>query len=138
MIDSRKIEDLLPQIADKARQFLSRCEQAGLQVLVISTYRDFEKQAALYALGRSSPGKIVTNAKPGTSAHNFRRALDLVPLKDGKPWWNAPEPLWQQIGKIGQDCGFEWGGAWTGFKDRPHFQCLDGKPLSYWRAQAGK
>lgn len=133
MIDSRDINDLLPTIAAKARQLLAQCEAAGIQLIVTSTYRDYERQNALYAQGRTKPGKIVTKARAGFSAHNFRRAFDVVPLKDGKPWWTAPEAAWQKIGKIGQDCGLEWGGAWKSFKDRPHFQDMGGKTLTQLR-----
>ena len=40
-----------------------------------------EEQAMLYAQGRSRPGKIVTQAKPGQSYHNYGLAFDWVPLK---------------------------------------------------------
>lgn len=134
-INSRKLDDLLPHIKAAAEKLLAQCEAVGIRLLVTSTYRNHAEQARLYAQGRSTPGKRVTNARPGYSAHNFRRAFDVVPLKDGKVWWDAPDPIWQQLGKIGQDCGLEWGGNWTGFKDRPHFQDLGGKTLAHWRAR---
>ena len=40
-----------------------------------------EEQAALYKIGRSVKGKIVTNARPGESYHNYGLAFDWVPLK---------------------------------------------------------
>jgi len=43
-----------------------------------------EEQAMLYAQGRSRPGKILTQAKPGQSYHNYGLAFDWVPLKTGK------------------------------------------------------
>jgi hypothetical protein len=40
-----------------------------------------EEQTALYSLGRSAPGKIVTKARAGESFHNYGLAFDWVPLK---------------------------------------------------------
>jgi hypothetical protein len=40
-----------------------------------------EEQAALYSLGRSAPGRIVTKARAGESYHNYGLAFDWVPLK---------------------------------------------------------
>ena len=40
-----------------------------------------EEQAALFAIGRTAPGKIVTKARPGESYHNHGLAFDWAPLK---------------------------------------------------------
>jgi peptidoglycan L-alanyl-D-glutamate endopeptidase CwlK len=135
MIDSRKLEDLVPDIAAKANALIVHCKKVGITLLVTSTYRDYERQTALYAQGRTQPGEIVTRAKAGYSAHNFRRAFDVVPLdSSGNPWWKAPEAIWQSMGEIGKLCGLEWGGDWSGFKDKPHFQDLGGNTLAQLRA----
>lgn len=139
MINSRKLEDLDPFVATLARQFLAACKEAGIDVTVTSTYRDNESQTALYAQGRTAPGKIVTNAKAGYSAHNFKCAFDVVPTRNGVAVWGTSGEdgkLWARIGKIGQECGLEWGGAWTSFKDMPHFQYTGGHTLAQLRAGA--
>jgi peptidoglycan L-alanyl-D-glutamate endopeptidase CwlK len=74
MINSRDIKDLHPIVAGKAYTFVERCRQAGIDLLVTSTYRDKQSQDALYAQGRTVAGKIVTNAKGGQSFHNWRVA----------------------------------------------------------------
>lgn len=132
-INSRKLDDLLPHIKAAAEKLLAQCDAAGIALLVTSTYRNYAEQARLYAQGRSTPGKRVTNARPGYSAHNFRRAFDVVPLKDGKPWWSAPFATWARIGVMGESLGLEWGGRWTGLVDLPHFQDLDGQTLADYR-----
>lgn len=137
MINSRKIEDLEPIVQDKAREFLAACKEAGIDVIITSTFRDFESQTALYNQGRTTKGAIVTNAKAGYSAHNFKCAFDVVPTRAGKPVWGTSGEdgkLWQRVGKIGQECGLEWGGAWTSFKDMPHFQYTGGYTLAQLRA----
>lgn len=129
MIASRKLEDLLPVVREKAECMIAKCKSAGIDLLVTSTYRDHESQNALYAQGRTSPGKIVTNAKGGQSFHNYRCALDVVPLINGKPVWDAKNPMWQEIGRLGKSCGLEWAGEWTRFKEFPHFQYTGGLTL---------
>ena len=134
MINSRKIEDLHPHVASLCRKFIEQCKEAGVDVLVTSTYRDHESQNALYAQGRTAPGKIVTKAKGGKSFHNHKVAFDVVPLVNGKAIWND-EGLWRKIGQIGQEVGLEWGGNWK-FQDKPHFQYTGGLTLADF--QAGK
>lgn len=133
MINSRSLDDLHHVVADKARRFLDRCEEAGIDILVTSTYRDSESQAALYAQGRGRPGKRVTNAKPGQSYHNWQVAFDVVPLRNGKPVWGTTGPdklLWEKIGAIGESVGLEWAGRWTRFPEYAHFQFTGGLTLA--------
>jgi peptidoglycan L-alanyl-D-glutamate endopeptidase CwlK len=151
MINSRKIEDLHPHVKTLCEQFIKACEDAGLDVLITSTYRDHESQAELYAQGRTKPGKIVTNAPPGKSWHNWRVAFDIVPLRHGKPVWGISGngiddnpsddefddlELWLRIGAIGKSVGLEWAGDWKSFKEFPHFQYTGGLTLA--DLQAGK
>lgn len=128
MINSRKIEDLHPEVAIRAIAFIAAVEdRLKIDLLVTCTYRDDEAQAALYAQGRTAPGKIVTNAKPGQSNHQKRIALDVVPLRAGKPVWNtkgADGVLWNAIGEIGEEHGLSWAGRWKRFKEFPHFEYL--------------
>jgi peptidoglycan L-alanyl-D-glutamate endopeptidase CwlK len=97
--------------------------------LVTSTYRDHESQTALYNQGRTTPGKVVTNAKAGQSWHNHRCALDVVPLVNGKAIWDD-QAVWKQIGEIGKSCGLEWAGDWKTFKEYPHFQYTGGLTIA--------
>ena len=46
-------------------------------IIVVFGYRSPEQQQALYNQGRTSPGKIVTNAKSGQSAHEYYAAVDI-------------------------------------------------------------
>lgn len=86
-MSSRSLSDLRPEFKAQVEGWLKNCELVGLDVLVYCTLRDDEEQAALYAQGRTTPGKIVTKAQPGQSAHNYGLALDFVPLLAGKPQW---------------------------------------------------
>ena len=128
MINSRKLDDLLPQVRNRAKAFLDAAKAQGIDLLVTSTYRDFEQQDATYAQGRTTPGSVVTCAKAGKSWHNWKRAFDVVPLVNGKPVWNDLV-LWDRIGKIGEANGLEWAGRWVHFRELPHFQMTEGLSL---------
>jgi peptidoglycan L-alanyl-D-glutamate endopeptidase CwlK len=130
MINSRKLEDLLPQVRTRVEAFLKAADEAGIDLLVTSTYRDNASQDALYAQGRTAPGRIVTNAKAGQSFHNHRCAVDVVPVRNGKPVWDSKDPVWQTVGRLGKAAGLEWAGDWKRFKEFPHFQYTGGLTLA--------
>ena len=132
MQNSRDIKDLHPKVQVLANKFIDACDKAGIDILITSTYRDFESQNALYAQGRTKPGNKVTNARGGESWHNYKLAFDVVPLRGGKPVWNtsgADLSLWQQVGSIGESVGLEWAGRWVKFKEFAHFQYTGGLTL---------
>ena len=129
MINSRSLDDLAPPAKQRAEAFIAAAKAKGIDLLVTSTYRDNESQDALYAQGRTTPGNIVTRAKAGQSWHNYRCALDVVPLVNGKAIWDD-QALWKQVGEIGKSCGLEWAGDWVTFKEFPHFQYTGGLTLA--------
>lgn len=135
MINSRSLDDLIPQARVRVDKLIEVCKAAGIDLLVTSTYRDNESQDALYAQGRTKPGKIVTKAKAGQSFHNYKCAVDVVPLINGKPVWDDTI-LWSQIGGLGKQVGLEWAGDWKGFQEYPHFQYTGGKTIK--QLQAGE
>jgi len=130
MINSRKIDDLLPVVQGRVLAFIKLCQENDIDILITSTYRDNESQDALYAQGRTAPGKKVTNAKAGQSWHNYRCAIDVVPMRNGKPVWDAKDPIWQKVGELGEEAGLEWAGRWKTFKEMAHFQYTGGKTLA--------
>ena len=82
------------------------------------------RSKTLYSSKRTRPGNIVTNARGGQSFHNYGLAIDVVEISGGQALWTNPN--WNLIGEIGESHGFEWGGRWTAFVDRPHFQMTFG------------
>ena len=129
MINSRSLDDLIPPAKQRAEAFIAAAEAKGIDLLVTSTYRDNESQDALYAQGRTTPGNVVTRAKAGQSWHNYRCALDVVPLVNGKAIWDD-QAMWKQVGEIGKSCGLEWAGDWVTFKEFPHFQYTGGLTIA--------
>ena len=96
---SLNLDDLHPLVANTAQQLVELAEAEGIEILVTSTLRTFDEQAYLFAIGRTKPGDIVTNAKAGESWHNFGLASDDVPLVNGKAVWDSP--FWNRIGELG-------------------------------------
>jgi peptidoglycan L-alanyl-D-glutamate endopeptidase CwlK len=135
VINSRDIHDLLPQVKHRAEMFLFKCLEAGIDVILTSTYRDAESQTAIYAQGRTTPGKIVTRAKAGQSFHNYAVAFDFCPIVNGKAQWNDTKAF-ERCGEIAESVGLEWAGRWIGFKELAHCQYTGGLKLADF--QAGK
>ncbi len=106
------------------------------------TLRTFKEQDELFAIGRSKPGKKVTNAKGGQSYHNYGLAFDIVLLVDSKgngkfdkASWETNVDFdrdgradWHEVVSICKRYGWEWGGDWK-FTDLPHFQKTMGKSV---------
>ena len=137
---SRRVEDLDPKMQSLAAEFLRLAWAAGLPVVITQTRRSAEEQGALYAQGRTTPGRIVTLAQADGSPHCAGLAVDVAfrcpsdaasasaPPHPSAPavTWDEPRPgAWDELGAIGISLGLVWGGQWRHFQDRPHFQLED-------------
>jgi peptidoglycan L-alanyl-D-glutamate endopeptidase CwlK len=135
---SRALDDLAPDVAEKARALLELAAEAGAPLVIVQTLRTDEEQEALWAKGRERPGAIVTNAQAGQSWHGpmgadgKARAFDVAFRQGTWVTWEGP---WGSIGALGESLGLTWGGRWPGFPDRPHFEDPGGKTLAQWRAE---
>jgi peptidoglycan L-alanyl-D-glutamate endopeptidase CwlK len=134
MINSRDINELKPNVASLCNQFVAKCKEQNIDVIITSTYRDYESQEALYAQGRTKPGKKVTNAKGGQSYHNFKVAFDFCPIVNGKAQW-TDVTTFTKCGEIAESLGLEWAGRWLRFKELAHCQLTEGKTLAQLRQQ---
>lgn len=106
------------------------------------TLRTIKEQDDLFAIGRTKPGKKVTNARGGQSYHNYGLALDIVLLVDKdkngtfeSASWETNIDFdkdgkadWREVVDIFKRHGWEWGGDWK-FTDMPHFQKTFGKTI---------
>lgn len=79
-ITSAKLQTLRPATRAKVAAWLDDCQSRGLLIYIYEGLRTPERQAELYAQGRSKGGKIVTNAGPWQSMHQYGLAIDFVPL----------------------------------------------------------
>lgn len=111
--------------------------QLPFHVLICSGVRSDAEQAALYAQGRTAPGKIVTNAPTAATSPHGRRffngeawgcALDAVRCSDDghTAYWQDMEAL-EEMATVAERLGMVWGGRWTTLKDWDHFELPDWK-----------
>lgn len=127
-MSSKRIEDLNEFMRGAATVHKQLCAAEGVELLIYCTKRDNNEQDELYAIGRTKPGKKVTKARGGESAHNpddegYSAAYDCCPSIYGKPMWDTKHPSWAIVGKCGEEAGLVWSGRWTGdLKESAHFQ----------------
>lgn len=133
----KKVQHLMPQgktqaqhlaslrapVAAKATELLGDVSSAlDKKLFIVQSFRSAADQAVLYAQGRTTPGKVVTHAKPGSSYHEWGLAFD-VAIADahGQPSWPNDMALWTQIGRLGEELGLTWGGRFPD-PDYGHFE----------------
>lgn len=132
-ITEERIKQLHPSVRVEMAKIINECNReltGRAQVRISEGYRTFDAQNALYAQGRTKPGKVVTNAKAGQSIHNYGLAVDIVLIIDGKTaswdiqadWDNDRKADWQECVAVFKRNGWDWGGDWKSFKDMPHFE----------------
>lgn len=130
-----RISKLHPIVANKARQLITQSHTEGINIIIVQGLRTMDEQAALYAQGRTTSGAIVTNAKAGTSYHNYGLALDYALLADDgySVLWTVNDK-WRRVAEIGKSLGFVWGGDWTmqreGIVDYPHLEMAFGLSIN--------
>src|SRR5690348_1244502 len=114
---------LYPRLADAVRKMHDMLLGEGITIIVVQGLRTIAEQQALYEQGRSTPGKIVTNATGGHSYHNYGLAADCaVKNPDGSIDWNASHPAWKRMEAVGVSLGLTSGANWVRIVDAPHFQ----------------
>ncbi|OKP91341.1 M15 family metallopeptidase [Paenibacillus sp. P32E] len=138
-----RIVGLHPVLVAATVALIERSYARGVNIVITQGLRTIAEQDALYAQGRTNPGQIVTNAKGGTSYHNYGLAIDYaLLLNDGKQVsWDTQLDVdkdgvteWMEVVEEAEKLGFEWGGDWTSFKDLPHLQISFGLSTSQLRA----
>lgn len=127
-------------------------EKFGLNIIFTQTLRTEEEQQALFSQGRNPLSvtnalrakaklppisekenkSIVTKASTvKNSLHGYGLAFDIAitdPTGKKINWdysadWNADGTSdWEQVGRLADLVGLEWGGNWSGMMDPPHFQ----------------
>lgn len=119
-----RLQLLHPKIRNKAIDAYNevvKLTPVGIHPYITETYRSFERSDDLYAQGRTKPGSIVTNARGGSSLHNYSLAIDFVLMVNGKMDWTVNHN-WMVVVNIFKQHGFKWGGEFKSIKDYPHFE----------------
>jgi peptidoglycan L-alanyl-D-glutamate endopeptidase CwlK len=150
---SRLITDLTTEMQVKVNKAIELCKSKGVNLMVTATLRTLEEQAVYYRQSRTiveinakialfkkkgfdyladvlekcppCSGKFVTNAAPGESWHNYKMAIDVVPVFGGVAQWSDPK-LWN----VWTSCAKE-AGLFTLDFEKPHAQFYStGNPLT--------
>ena len=119
-ISQTRLLALHPDIRQDVKSFITEAEEdLNITLRIVQGLRTIEEQNALYAKGRTTPGPKVTNAKGGSSFHNYGLSIDLAEVKDLKINWNFD---YTKILPWAVKYGFFWGGKFKSIVDKPHFQ----------------
>lgn len=116
---------LYPPFLERVQRGLAALAAQGERFVATSGYRSLEQQDALYALGRSRPGRIVTKAPAGYSAHQYGVGIDLCRDGDVAKPGLQPDYIvahYEPLAVAMEGAGLEAGLRWTSISDAPHIQ----------------
>lgn len=125
-----KLAGVHPTLVNIVGQIKTRMAASGFPMLVTDGVRTVDEQRALYAQGRTEPGRVVTNAdgvhhKSNHQPHEdgYGHAVDMCFLDaDSQPTWSLTYP-WLAYGAVAKSLGCKWGGDWKGaLHDLPHIE----------------
>ncbi len=130
LVTINRVAHLHPKLRSEVADIIKDIQSKGVDIRITQGLRTFAEQDALYAQGRTTPGKFVTNAKGGQSWHNFGLAIDFCLLhKDGTISFSITEDMnadkktdWNNVTDSFKKFGWVYGGDWNVFKDNCHFE----------------
>ena len=125
---TNRLEGVHPDLIAKLSRVLAEMMAIGYPMIVTDGVRTLAQQQALWAQGRTKPGRIVTNAdgvknKSNHQPHEdgYGHAVDCAFLVGNQPSWDEHLP-WTVYGALAMHYGLVWGGSWTKIIDRPHVE----------------
>ena len=72
------------------------------------------------------PKKIVTDAPPGHSWHQYGLCVDVAPFNlEGQPIWDIKDPAWKAITAIAPQFKLLSGACFSDLVDMPHWQAIE-------------
>lgn len=139
-ISQERVQLLHPRVRQQAIAAIEKAE-AGfpdtIKIRIVQGLRTIAEQDALYAIGRNGDKRQkVTNAKGGSSYHNYGLAIDFAIMYDKdnngsfeELSWDIAKDFdkdgifdWQEVVKQFEFFGWQWGGKFRTFKDYPHVE----------------
>jgi len=122
----KRLDDLTqlhPVVRDRVRAVQDQLEAENIPMKLFEAFRSPQRQAKLYAQGRTAPGPKVTNAKAWESYHQYGLAADFVRFENNSWNWKTDTPRqradWDRFHEIAGENGLEplsW--------ERPHVQIV--------------
>jgi peptidoglycan L-alanyl-D-glutamate endopeptidase CwlK len=130
--DHDRLKGVHPDLVEAVVKILDAMDILGWPMFVTDAVRTQAQQQALYAQGRTAPGRTVTNADGVTNRSNHQvhsdgwgHAVDCAFLDDPATptveMYDDRSP-WKLYGLIAQTLGLKWGGNWAAFPDLPHVE----------------
>jgi hypothetical protein len=114
------LDTLTEDTRTKALELLARFREAGIDHVVVSTRRTCAEQNSLHAKG-------ISPVRGCRSWHTHGRALDVMPLRDGKLVTAGGDELYLRMAVIARGVGFKPG---LDFQDPVHFEYHPGLTIS--------
>ena len=134
VVSTVRLAGVHPELVEKVTKILRAMAILGHPMMVTDGVRTTEAQQALYAQGRTKPGKIVTwtdgvvkksNHQPRGDGYGYAADCCFLTDMDGDgpddPSWAESHP-WALYGAMARALGLTWGGDWRQFVDRPHVE----------------
>lgn len=126
---SDKLAGVHPVLVAHVQSIIAAMGELGFMLIVTDGVRTQAQQQALYAQGRTTPGRIVTHADGVKDRSNHQlhddglgHAVDCCFVVEGKPSWAETLP-WRCYGEMAKALGLKWGGDWPEPEtDRPHLE----------------
>lgn len=121
-----RIKQAHPKLRDELASLYTQCNKllpVGVRLRFSHVFRSPAEQRALF-LQRPK----VTNADSWQSIHNYGLAFDIVILYDKNGDGTFETASWDDnehfktVVNFFKSKGYEWGGDWKKFPDKPHFQ----------------
>lgn len=127
-----KLDGVHPTLVTRIGTVLAAMQILGFPMRVVQGVRTQTQQQALFAQGRTAPGKIVTKAdgvihksNHQPKADGFGYAVDCAFV--GPDPWGETQP-WKAYGACCEAVGLKWGGGTAflkaGINDRPHAELM--------------
>lgn len=119
--DLAKLKNIHP---DLRKVILEAAKNSKTPFRVLEGLRSAERQAKYFKAGTSMLDGVNKKSK-----HQLGRAVDIVPLVNGKVEtrsWVPFYPLAEAVKAAAKKLGVQiaWGGDWKSFKDGPHFELV--------------
>ena len=115
------LSGLNPKFKPLVEALLNIATAQGMRPELVSGARTLTEQKRIFEQGRSSPGNIVSDAKPGVSLHNYGLAVDIAALDSGGKVYYPDKNWYSKLSKIAKQLGLWWGGDFKR-EDIGHFQ----------------
>jgi peptidoglycan L-alanyl-D-glutamate endopeptidase CwlK len=123
-ISRQRLAEVHPELRRRVENLADALIAEGIPIEVDTALRTAAQQDAIFAEGRTEPGKKVTNARGYQSNHVIGCAVDIAPddTFTKRADWNPAHLDWQRIVALAPQYGLRDGKSWH---DLPHLELIE-------------